>query len=33
MNQDIHLEERYEIFEGDLRKLTEIISQLELWSN
>lgn len=33
MNQDIHLEERYEIFEGDLRKLDELIGQLELWSD
>ena len=33
MNQDIHLEERYEIFEGDLRKLEELIGQLELWSD
>lgn len=33
MNQDIHVEEMYEIFEGDLRKLDELIGQLELWSD
>lgn len=33
MNQDIHLDEKYEIFEGDLRKLDELIGQLELWSD
>ncbi|MGL4800198.1 MAG: hypothetical protein ACRDDX_16085 [Cellulosilyticaceae bacterium] len=33
MNQDIHSEEMYEIFEGDLRKLDELIGQLELWSD
>ena len=29
MNQ----EEQYELFEGDIRKLDELISQLELWSD
>ncbi len=33
MNQDSHLEEMYDIFEGDLRKLDELIGQLELWSD
>ena len=27
------LEEEYECFEGDLRRLDELISQLELWSD
>lgn len=29
----MNLEEQYELFEGDIRKLDELISQLELWSD
>lgn len=29
----MYQEETYELFEGDIRKLDELISQLELWSD
>ncbi|MEG0501179.1 MAG: hypothetical protein RR525_02975, partial [Cellulosilyticaceae bacterium] len=31
MNQNWNEEEDYELFKGDLRKLDELIAQLELW--
>ncbi|MGL4362934.1 MAG: hypothetical protein ACRCSG_06705 [Cellulosilyticaceae bacterium] len=31
MSDNIHLEEKFEIFEGDLRKLDELTNQLGLW--
>ena len=33
MNSNELLEERFEDFEGELRKLDELIGQLELWSD
>ncbi|MEF9959449.1 MAG: hypothetical protein RR448_07705 [Niameybacter sp.] len=33
MSYNEQLEEQYESFEGDLRKLAELICQLELWSD
>lgn len=31
MNQNWNVEEDYELFKGDLRRLDELIAQLELW--
>lgn len=33
MNENDNIEEQYEAFEGNIRKLEELISQLELWSD
>lgn len=33
MSYNEQLEEQYECFEGDLRKLDELVGQLELWSD
>lgn len=33
MEQNYTLEEQYEMFEGDLRRLEELIGQLEFWSD
>lgn len=33
MSDNLSLEEFYEVLEGDIRKLDELIAQLELWSD